>query len=128
MITATLRHFALTELSHPELIANDCAVWLDDIRDLCGFPLTVTSAARTPEENAALPGSSPTSLHLSGRAFDLAWIDDPAERWRFVEAVSLASGERAVELEFVPFGNNRHLHIALHANDGHHSTLLFSEA
>jgi len=126
MITATLRHFALSELSHHELVDNLAAVWLDDIRDLFGYPLTVTCAARTVEENAALPGSAPTSLHLVGRAFDLRWIEDAAHRWAFVEAVYLASGERSVELEFVPFGENRHIHVAL-AGDGHASTLIFSE-
>jgi len=112
-ITATLRHFQPSEFRHPELVQNDAAVWLDDIRDLCGFPLIVTSDARTPAENAAASGSSPTSLHLQGRAFDLRYPKTTEEVWRFVAAVFLASGERPVELELVNSAQDRHLHIAL---------------
>jgi Peptidase M15 len=124
MIMAPLRHFAATEFRHPELVDNAAAVWLDDIRDLYGFPLTLTSDARSPEENAAASGSSPTSLHLLGRAFDLQWIDDPEHLWSFVEAVYLASGDRAVELELVHGAGDHHLHIGLFPDDGHHSRLL----
>ena len=127
MITATLRHFALTELRHPELVVNDCAVRLDDIRELCGFPLVITSDARTAAENASAPGSSASSLHLLGRAFDLQWLEDAAQRWAFLEAVYLASGSWSVELELVPFGPNRHIHVGWFPDDGHPSTLIFSE-
>jgi len=113
MITSTLRHFALTEFRHPELVQNDAAVWLDDIRDYCGFPLTLTSDARTPAENAAASGSSPTSLHLQGRAFDLRYPQTEEQVWRFVDAVFLASGERPVELELVNSAQDKHLHIGL---------------
>lgn len=112
-ITSTLRHFALTEFRHPELLDNAAATWLDDIRELCGFPLIITSDARTPEENAAASGSSPTSLHLTGRAFDLRYPKTAEEVWRLVDAVYLASGERAVELELVHSSQDKHVHIAL---------------
>jgi hypothetical protein len=112
-ITSTLRHFALTEFRHPELVQNDAAVWLDDIRDLCGFPLLLTSDARTQAENDAASGSSPTSLHLQGRAFDLKYPKTAEEVWRFVDAVYLSSGERPVELELVNSAQDKHLHIAL---------------
>lgn len=112
-ITSTLRHFALTEFRHPTLVDNAAAIWLDDIRDACGFPLVLTSDARTPEENAAASGSSPTSLHLTGRAFDLRYPKTAEEVWRFVDAVLLCSGERPVELELVNSAQDKHLHIAL---------------
>lgn len=124
MIQGTLRHFALTEFRHAELIDNAAAVFLDDVRELFGLPLTLTSDARTPEENAAASGSSPTSLHLLGRAFDLQWIADPGHLWRFVEAVYLAAGERAVELELVNGSTDRHIHVGLYPDDGHVSRLL----
>lgn len=124
MIQTTLRHFQLTEFRHHELVDNAAAVWLDDIRDLYGFPLELTSDARTAEENSAASGSSPTSLHLLGRAFDIKWIDDPEHLWQFVEAVYLASGERPVELELVNSAQDRHVHIGLYPNGGHHSRLL----
>jgi peptidase M15-like protein len=112
-ITSTLRHFALTEFRHPEIVQNDAAVWLDDIRDTCGFPLVLTSDARTQAENDAASGSSPTSLHLQGRAFDLRYPKTAEDVWRFVDAVFLASGERPVELELVNSSQDKHLHIAL---------------
>src|SRR6266850_2086151 len=113
-ITSTLRHFALTEFHHPDLVQNEAAVWLDDIRESCGFPLTITSDARTSEENAAASGSSPTSLHLQGRAFDLRYPGTPEEVWRLVEAVFVVSGHRAVELELVHSATDSHVHIGLY--------------
>lgn len=124
MIRSLLAHFAPAEFRHPELVDDAAAVWLDGIRTHCGFPLVLTSDARTPEENAAASGSSPTSLHLVGRAFDLEWLDDPERLWRLVEAVYLVSGERAVELELVNGPRDRHIHIGLYPNGGHRSRLL----
>jgi hypothetical protein len=112
-ITSPLRHFALSEFRHPELVTNESAVWLDDIRESYGFPLVITSDARTVAENAAASGSSPTSLHLQGRAFDLRYPASAELVWRFVDAVFLASGLRPVELELVNSAQDTHIHIAL---------------
>lgn len=124
MISTTLRHFQLSEFAHPNLVDNAAAVFLDDIRNLYGNPLTITSDARTAEENAAASGSSATSLHLLGRAFDLKWIADPEQLWTFVESVLLAAGERAVELELVNGPSDRHIHVGLYPNGDHKSRLL----
>lgn len=112
-ITSTLHHFGLSEFRHPELVQNDAAVWLDDIREACGFALVLTSDARTPAENAAASGSSPTSLHLTGRAFDLRYPASAEQVWKLVDAVYLASGERPVELELVHSATDKHVHLAL---------------
>lgn len=112
-ITSTLRHFALSEFRHPERVQNDAAVFLDDVRESCGFSLTITSDARTPEENAAASGSSPTSLHLTGRAFDLRYPATDELVWRLVDAVMLVSGQRPVELELVHSAIDKHVHLAL---------------
>src|SRR5437879_247915 len=112
-ITSTLRHFQPSEFRHPELVQDAAAVWLDDIREYADFPLVLTSDARTPEENAAASGSSPTSLHLLGRAFDLKYPDSPEQVWLFVEAVFIVSGSRPVELELVHSAVDSHLHIGL---------------
>lgn len=124
MISTTLRHFTMAEFIHPDLVDNAAAVFLDDVRNLYGEPLTLTCDARTVEENAAASGSSPTSLHLLGRAFDIKWIADPERLWIFVEAVYLAAGERAVELELVNGPTDRHLHVGLYPNGTHRSRLL----
>lgn len=112
-ISSTLRHFALREFRHPELVQDAAAIWLDDIRDAYGAPLILTSDARTPAENAAASGSSPTSLHLQGRAFDLRYPASPELVWQFVDAVLLVSGARPVELELVNSAQDKHIHIAL---------------
>ena len=122
-ISSDLRHFARSEFRHPELVQDAAAVWLDDIRDSCGFPLHLTSDARTPEENAAASGSSPTSLHLQGRAFDLQYPASAELVWRFVDAVMLVSGTRPVELELVNSEQDKHLHIAL-LPDGKQSRII----
>ncbi len=124
MIRSVLAHFALSEFRHPELVDDAAAVWLDGIRTHCGFPLVLTSDARTEEENAAASGSSPTSLHLLGRAFDLQWPDDPNQLWRLVDAIYLVSGERSVELELVNSARDQHVHLGLYPDNGHHSRLL----
>jgi hypothetical protein len=112
------------EFRHPELVDDAAAVFLDDLRDLYGDPLVITSDARTLEENDAASGSSATSLHLVGRAFDLQWIVDPEALWRFVDAVFVTAGERAVELELVNSARDKHIHVGLYPNGGHRSRLL----
>lgn len=114
----TLRHFDYDEWKHPELVDFSCAVWLDDIREYYDAPLTITSDARTLEENATASGSSPTSLHLQGRAFDLRYPGTPEEVWRLVEAVFVVSGHRAVELELVNSATDKHIHLGLYAPPG----------
>lgn len=116
-ITSTLRHFQLSEMRHPELVENAAAVWLDDIREYYDAPLTITSDARTAEENAAASGSSPTSLHLLGRAFDLRYPDTPEHVWELVAAVLVVSGHRPVELELVHSATDQHVHLGLLAAD-----------
>lgn len=44
---------------------------LDECRHIAGVPFKITSSYRTPEKNRAV-GGSPTSMHLRGRAVDIA--------------------------------------------------------
>lgn len=112
-ITSQLRHFPTSEFRHPELVEDTAAVWLDDIREYADFPLVLTSDARTEAENAAASGSSPTSLHLLGRAFDLRYPGSAELVWDLVQAILVVSGSRPVELELVHSGTDRHVHIGL---------------
>jgi hypothetical protein len=116
-VTSPLRWFQVGEFHHPELVQDAAAVWLDDIREYADFPLVLTSDARTPEENAAASGSSPTSLHLLGRAFDLQYPGDAEQVWRLVEAVFVVSRSRPVELELVHSATDQHVHLGLLAED-----------
>jgi len=111
----TLRHFAWTEFRHPELVSFQAAQFLDNVREWYGKPIILTSDARTPEENAAAAGSSPTSLHLSGRAFDMQLPVLSDSLWAFVGAVYAAQHVYGgpIELELVKGPTDRHAHIAL---------------
>lgn len=112
-VPTDLKHFAVSEFRHPELVQEVAARMLDEIRDHYGHPLVLTSDARTQAENDAASGSSPTSLHLQGRAFDMKWIPDPVLLWRFVDAVFLVAGGDPVELELVNSATDKHLHFAV---------------
>ena len=93
------------------MVEAEAAHFLDAVRETYGAPLVLTSDARTPEENAAARGSSPTSLHLQGRAFDLQWIPDPEALWRLVDAVYLVAGRNPIELELVNSVTDKHIHL-----------------
>jgi len=114
---ATLRWFAPAEFHHPELVNYQAASWLDSIRGVYGKPLVLTSDARTADENAAASGSSPPSLHLLGRAFDLRLPSSPEDLWAFVVAVYRCSQWRSVEVELVSGPNDKHVHIGLYPAD-----------
>lgn len=131
-----VRYFQAAEFARPLDMDNEFLVFLDGVRLGYGHPLRITSDARTVEEEEALPGhAEPASLSLHvaeptlgrwARAVDTPWIADANLRWQFVEAVVLVANGRGVELEFVPFGGNRHVHIGL-ARDDRPSVFLFSE-
>jgi hypothetical protein len=119
VILTPLKHFALTEFNHPDLVDNSAAVFLDQLRDAYGGPLTLTSDARTAAQNTAA-GGSPTSLHLLGRAFDLRWPGNEEAAHKFLDAYYLAKGwtpppdDRATELELVHSAKDKHIHFGLY--------------
>lgn len=79
----------------------------DVVREVFGQDVTVTSAYRTKEVNAAVGGAK-RSYHLSGRAVDLA--PPPGMTLDDMEAVARASG-RFVEI--IPYHGDGHLHVAI---------------
>lgn len=109
---ATLLYFKPSEWKHPELVDFDFAKWLDVVRLYCRVPLTLTSDGRTAAENAAA-GGSPTSLHLLGRAVDIRWDFSNEQLFKILDAVCDAGQGRGVELEVVPAGAQRHVHVGL---------------
>lgn len=131
-LLADLPHFALSEFRHPELVEQEAADFLESVRTLYGASLTLTSDARTREENAAA-GGSPTSWHMRGRAFDVRAPADSAGWWRLVWAVQASCDfwhrtkdtVASVELELCPSTSGQpHIHFAL-KNDGSPNVLLF---
>lgn len=122
-----IRHFRAGEFRRPLDMDYELLVFLDGVREQYGHPLMITSDARTIEEEEALPGHAEpasSSLHVAepalgrwARAVDLPWISDAGLRWQFMEAVVLVANGRGIELELVPFGPNRHLHLGLFRDD-----------
>lgn len=117
-----LEHFSDTEFRNPDLVDADAALYLDEVRDRFGAPLTITDDARLPGDHPN--GSVPTSLHYAGRAFDLAWIQPAPQLARFVEAVIMVAGEWGVdyELGIINSKKDRHVHLALQ-RPGHPSEI-----
>lgn len=115
MLPNDLVHFTASEFKHPELMESTFCYFLDAVRTRYGAPLVITSDGRTPEENAVASGSSPTSLHLLGRAVDLRWMDDAVARWGFVNAVfdTAKSVGASIELELVNGPADRHMHVGV---------------
>lgn len=110
---ATLRYFRWEEFRHPDLLDYQLLVALDNIRSGYGFPLVITSDGRTPEENAAAVGSSPTSLHLSGRAVDFRYPPTAAHLWNLLRTITEVLRGRAVELRLVSSTTDHHIHLGL---------------
>jgi len=132
----TVRFFKPTEFKNPALMDAEFVYFLDGVRASYGAPLTITSDARTVQQEEALPGHAEppsSSLHVAdpannllARAVDMPWITMGSERWSFAQAVAKVANDRAVELEFVPFGANAHIHLGLFRGV-RPSVLIFSE-
>jgi len=110
-----LRHFREAEFNRPEDMLPHFLGLLDVIRDIAGTPFSITSDARSPDENKAV-GGSPTSFHMQGRAVDfVVWPWNSEELWKVVRAVALveAAYNETFELEIAHGTSNRHFHLAL---------------
>jgi hypothetical protein len=118
---AGLKHFQVTEFRHPELMNADFLRWLDHVREVAGIPFHLTSDARTPEENAAASGSSPTSLHLLGRAVDFQNPEDVTARYHIVSAIFACEGRAPgpIELELVHGPTDHHIHLGCYLQASH---------
>lgn len=109
---ATLIYFKPTEWKNLALVDYEFAKWLDVVRLYARVPFTLTSDARTADENTAA-GGAPTSLHLLGRAVDIRWDFTEQQLFKILDAVCDAGQGRGVELEVVPAGTQKHVHIGL---------------
>lgn len=119
----TLRYFLPSEFRNLPLVDYVAAQWLDQIRAAYGHVLTVTGDGRLAGDVPS--GGSLTSLHYLGRAFDLRF-PETAELCDLLDrAVVRASGERAIEREWVNGSGDRHFHIGLYPEGSpRHSRLL----
>ena len=65
-----VREFACRDGSDPIFVEEELAALLEAIRLHFGCPVAITSGFRTAAHNASIPGASPHSQHLYGRAAD----------------------------------------------------------
>lgn len=68
-------------------------VRLDMARELCGFPIVITSGKRNPEQNAAAGGTNDSS-HMKGLAVDLRAPTGQNEREKMIWALGRAGFPR----------------------------------
>ena len=101
----TLKHFGPSEFKYPTLMDEGFLKDLDDLREGCGFPLTITDSARTQQDleriyarEIARGESYPTdSAHLFTegnpvRAVDLKPAIPKAWRWQWIGLGSKRAG------------------------------------
>lgn len=110
----SLRYFHPSEFKRPDLVDEQAALFLDEVRHRFGFPLRITSDARirgTPQPG----GAAENSLHYAGRAFDLQWIAPSHRLWHLVEVLMeiAAEWQVCVELELVNGLHDAHVHFGL---------------
>lgn len=77
------RHFSEKEV---EGLSYGLVSRLDSARDLCGFPIVITSGLRTPEQNAAAGGTNESS-HMKGLAVDIQAPVGQNEREKLIWAL-----------------------------------------
>jgi hypothetical protein len=119
---STLRFFKWSEFHHPELMDYSFCVFLDHVRYEYGWPIALTSDARTPTENKEAGGVT-SSRHLVGQAVDIVFPLDAQHVWKLVAAIFAVAGERPIELELVHSAIDKHVHVAF-LEAGKASTLI----
>jgi len=83
-----IKHFKPEEFACPccgvSAVRKELVVKLDQLRDIVGFPLIITSGYRCPKHNAEI-GGVPDSAHTKGLAVDISISTSP-KRYRVIRA------------------------------------------
>jgi uncharacterized protein YcbK (DUF882 family) len=113
-LTAPLRWFRRDEFRNPQLVEQDAAEFLDEVRHAYGKPLVLYSDGRSPDWNKVV-GGKPNSLHVLGRAFDFALPQEREDLWALVRAVIHVQEVKGlgVELELVNGPDDKHVHLGI---------------
>ena len=139
-LPSDLYFFRASEFRHPDLVNEEAAHFLDEVRAAYQNPMVVTDDARTLAEQAArenavqggATGAVLPQLHVLGRAFDIRWPATSALLFRLVEAICHmaedARYEGRVELELDATTGNQHIHFGLRPDRTWDSTLLIRKA
>ena len=93
MVGSFTAHFSASELACRcgcgMLPAKDFIEKVEVVRNICGFPFVVTSAARCPTHNARVSSTGKTGPHTTGRAIDIGVSHEQAVK---LLAAAMASG------------------------------------
>ena len=106
-----VREFACRDGSDPIFVEEELAALLETIRLHFGCPVAITSGFRTAAHNASIPGASPHSQHLYGRAADFR-----------VEGVSVAEAAAYAEA-LLPAPQRPRLRLGTSGHPRHQSPL-----
>lgn len=90
---STIKHFSRGEFREPHKMGVEFMLWLDELRELAGVPMTISSSYRSPAYNRQV-GGAPDSAHtdVPCNAVDIRENprpDDPnwnLSRWAIVTA------------------------------------------
>lgn len=95
-----MKYFTIAEFDSPDApgsgvnMHQDLLELLDEMREIYGRPIAITSGYRTPEHNASLgKNASKNSSHLKGLAVDIA-IADSNQRYEIIRIAMLLGIKR----------------------------------
>ena len=87
-----MKYFSYEEFDSPDvqgsgqLMDKGLLSMLDEIREIVGEPIIITSGYRTEQHNKSLPNSKPNSSHLKGLAVDIA-VRNSRMRFKLINAI-----------------------------------------
>lgn len=91
-------------------LGDQLLVRLDILRAAIGAEIIITSGWRCTDHNGTIPGASPTSYHLIGRAADIT-----AENYELLAATAERIGKLYLYkwTELIRYPERRYLHVAV---------------
>lgn len=93
-------------VSDPKMIGikHETMLKLDDLRERCGFPISITSGLRTKAQNDALKDSASNSGHLRGYEVDIVCTDSIKRDKIIEESYKVGFTRRGIGKDFVHLG------------------------
>lgn len=105
------KHFDLDEFRckcgcQQNYISDEFVTLLDELRELVGFPLVVTSGYRCPDHNNRVSSTGRTGPHTTGQAADIS-----VDRFRAFRVMSKAADMGFTGIGFKQHGGGRFMHL-----------------
>ena len=90
-------HANVPDAAHKVELVRLCNTVLEPMRALLGVPITIDSGFRSPEVNAAIPGSAAKSQHMAGQAADTVPHMDLEEAFQKIKASNIPYDQLILE-------------------------------